>query len=261
MRAIVLAAGEGTRLRPLTADRPKCLVALRGRPLLDHQLAALAAAGVSDVTVVTGYRAEALAGRGLATRHNPAFAETNMVASLLCARDLLLGGEDVLVAYGDIVYEPRLVAAMRACEAPFATAVDRRWIELWRARQEDPLTDAETLRLGPDGAIRELGRRPQSLADVEGQYLGLIRLSAAFAPTFVAAWDALGERALLEGQPKPRAFMTAFLQHLIDAGHPCRAVLVEGGWLEVDTLEDLARYEALAARGELDRLWRAPEGA
>ena len=58
MRAVILGAGEGTRLRPYTDDRPKCLVELAGRTLLAWQLDALAAAGVSDTTIVTGYRAD-----------------------------------------------------------------------------------------------------------------------------------------------------------------------------------------------------------
>ena len=57
MKAIILAAGEGIRLRPYTLDRPKCLVELVGKSLLEHQLAALRAAGITDITMVTGYRA------------------------------------------------------------------------------------------------------------------------------------------------------------------------------------------------------------
>ena len=86
MRAIILAAGEGTRLRPHTLDRPKCLVPLAGRPLLAWQADALRRAGVDDITVVTGYRADQVATLGFATVHNDRFRETNMVASAMCAR-------------------------------------------------------------------------------------------------------------------------------------------------------------------------------
>ena len=95
MRAVILAAGEGTRLRPHTNDRPKCLVELAGRPLLAWQLDALHAAGVTDVTIVTGYRADQIT-VGTRRVHNDRYDDTNMVASLMCARAAFDGTDDVL---------------------------------------------------------------------------------------------------------------------------------------------------------------------
>jgi choline kinase len=251
MRAVVLAAGEGTRLRPHTADRPKCLVPLGGRPLLDWQLDALRAAGVDDVTVVTGYRGDMVRAPGIRTVPNPRFDTTNMVASLMCARDRLDGTDDVLVAYGDIVYEPRLVAALADPATPVAIVVDRGWRRLWELRMADPLADAETMHIR-DGLVTELGRRPESFADVEAQYVGLIALRADFAPQLVAIHDALDPGGPYEGRDRDGMFMTALLQLLVDRGVPVGAVAVDGGWVEVDTNDDLATYEALLARGELD---------
>src|ERR1044071_3517735 len=88
---VILAAGEGTRLRPHTLDRPKCLVPLAGRPLLAWQTDALRAAGVDDIVVVTGYRADQIRALGYRTVFNPRYEKTNMVASLMCARDTLDG--------------------------------------------------------------------------------------------------------------------------------------------------------------------------
>ncbi|HOA73107.1 MAG TPA: phosphocholine cytidylyltransferase family protein [Phycisphaerae bacterium] len=254
MRAIILAAGEGTRLRPFTNDRPKCLVELAGRPLLQYQLDALAAAGIEDVTLVTGYRAEALASYGRPMRHNPNYASTNMVASLMCAADLLDGTDDVLIAYADIVYEPRIVEALCGCRRPLCTTVDRQWLRLWRARQEDPLTDAETLRLDAGGNIVEIGGKPKSIDEIEAQYMGLILARAEFARMLPAIYRGLDDARLYDGKPKHRMFMTSFLQHLVDHDWPVRAVPVDGGWLEVDSVSDLQMYERMRHDGTLDEL-------
>jgi choline kinase len=267
MRAVVLAAGEGTRLRPYTSDQPKCLVPLAGRPLLDWQLDALTAAGVEDVTVVTGYRAEQVdarvSGRGVATVRNDRYADTNMVASLMCARDRLDGAADVVVAYGDLVYEPRIVTTLlqtlRAGAAGVVITVDRSWRRLWELRMDDPLADAETLRLGPDGTVVELGRRPRGYDEIEGQYMGLLGVRAEAAPRLVAAYDALDPAGPHEGRTRAQMYMTTFLQHLVDHVMPVGAALVDGGWLEVDTVEDLERYEALRVEGRLDSYF-APMG-
>jgi choline kinase len=256
MKAVVLAAGEGTRLRPYTDDRPKCLVELGGEPLLRIQIGALRAAGVDDVTVIVGYRAEQVERLGYPTLRNPEYATTNMVATLMCADRLLDGRDDVLVAYGDLLYEPRLVGALAACTEPLATIVDLDWLRLWRLRSSDPLADAETLRMSEAGDIVELGRRPSTLEEIQGQYIGLTKVRADFAPELVAAYRALDPDRLYDGRAPARMFMTSFLQHLIDTGRPVRSVPVRGGWLEVDTASDLDVYSALLRDGRLAEFCR-----
>lgn len=240
MRAIILAAGEGRRLRPLTDGIPKCLVRFQGRRILDHALDQLRACGVNEITLVTGYRSETLAELGLPTRHNPDFATTNMVHSLFCAEDRLEG--DVIVAYGDILFGRSQLRALIDSPASIAVTVDLRWRELWSLRMEDPLADAETLKLDSTGKIVELGRKPRTYRDIEGQYMGLIRFSAEATPRVVDFYRELRERTA-DPHVFRNLYMTDFLQSLIDAGIPVQAVPVEGGWLEIDTLDDLRAYE------------------
>jgi choline kinase len=258
---VILAAGEGTRLRPHTRDRPKCLVELGGRPLLELQLEVLEASGIRDVSIVTGYRAEQVEALGHRTFHNPDYASTNMVASLMCAAPLLDGGDDLVVAYGDIVYEPRVLDALCRCAAPLATVVDTEWLALWRMRSPDPLADAETLRVDADGNILELGRRPRSLHEIQGQYIGLTKVSAESAAELVRAYRSLDPRIRYDGSDVAHLYMTSFLQQQIDRGRPLRAVPVARGWLEVDTADDLALYRRMAADRSLDCFCRLPDGA
>lgn len=256
MRAIILAAGEGTRLRPHTLERPKCMVELQGVPLLHYQLRALKASGIEDITVVTGYRRESIEALGVATRHNPDYASTNMVETLMCASDLLAGDSDVLIAYADIVYEPRIIKALANCDDPLSTTVDRDWLRLWKARAADPIQDAETLRLDDLGFIQELGRKPESLDQIEAQYMGLVKATREFAPTLVSVHQALDPDAKYEGKDLRNMYMTSFLQHLIDTGHPLKAVQVDGGWLEIDTVKDLELFDGLAKSGDLRKFFQ-----
>lgn len=259
MRAIVLAAGEGSRLRPYTADRPKCLVPLVGRTLLDWQILALRDAGITDITIVTGYRSDMVERAGHTIVHNPRYASTNMVVSLFCARDLLDGDDDVVVCYGDLVYESRIVRALMESPAPLAITVDAQWQRLWRVRMADPLADAETLRLDAHGHVLDLGRKPSSLAEIEGQYMGLIGIRREMAPRLAAAFDALDPQTRHEGRDRDHMFMTDFLRHVIAHVSPIAAVRGDGGWIEVDTAADLRRFEALHAAGALEILCRLPE--
>ena len=253
MRSIILAAGEGTRLRPYTADRPKCLVEIGGKPLLLHQVEALRAAGIHDIHIVTGYRSEQIEALGLPTHRNQRYAETNMVASLMSAADLLDGSDDVVISYADIIFEARVVAAVKNCNERLSTAIDRCWLELWRLRVDDPLEDAETLRMDEQGWITELGKRPESYDDIEGQYMGLTKVRADVAPTVVLAYAALDPARLYDGSKAEKMHMTSFLQLLIGQGIPMKAVVGCGAWLEVDTVSDLETFNQMYTEGSLKR--------
>jgi choline kinase len=260
VKALILAAGEGTRLRPHTADRPKCLVEIGGRSLLAHQIAALERVGVRDIHIVTGYCAEQIETFNYPTFHNPDFATTNMVASLMCAASLFDGRDDLIITYADIVYEPRVLDALCHSAAPLATTVDELWRRLWALRSEDPIADAETLRIDASDHILELGKKPSSLDEIEAQYMGLIKVRADFGPELARAYQALDRNALYDGRRLTNMYMTSFLQHLIDQGQPLQAVRIRGGWLEVDTVADLELYLRLFAEGRLDEYCRLPLG-
>ena len=253
---LILAAGQGARLRPLTDDRPKCLVELAGRTLLDRQLALFRRRGIDDLTVVGGYRSEQLLGHNVSVIVNVEYATTNMVASLFCARRLMTAAADLIVSYGDIVFEERLLAALCASDAPVAVVVDRRWRDLWEARMANCLADAETLKLASDGRIVELGKKPGSYADIEGQYIGLMKFRADHAARLPELYD-----GLLSGSPDKqgairRIYLTDFLQHLIDSGWWVQSVPVNHGWLEVDTVQDHETYQQLYRDGKLSRFCR-----
>lgn len=261
MKALILAAGQGTRLRPLTDDRPKCLVELGGKSLLERQATVLRRAGIQDITVVSGYRADQIAARGFATHVNPRYAVTNMVATLFSAVDLMDSEQDLLICYGDIVYESRVLSSLLAVDAPVTVMIDRQWLRYWRLRLDDPLTDAETLKLGPGGRLRELGKKPRGYGEIEGQYMGLIKVRADHVQKIKQVYAAMDRAALYDGKDFDNMYMTSFIQYLIDQDWDVRVAETDNGWLEVDSVSDLQRYEAMAADGSLALFYNLRETA
>ncbi len=244
MRALILAAGRGSRMGGLTEERPKCLVELAGRTLLSLQADALRAGGADEIGIVRGYRAERIELAGARYFHNPRWAETNMVATLACAAEWLADGP-VVVSYSDIFYPAALVTRLIAAPGDLAIAYDRAWRGLWQRRFADPLADAETFRLDSAGRVHEIGRRAAGIDEIEGQYMGLLRVT----PTAWREVEALrGELAPAE---RDRLDMTGLLGRLIARGEPIEAVATSGGWGEVDSATDLALYEAMIGAGEL----------
>ncbi len=237
MKAIILAAGRGSRMKKLTDERPKCLVELRGKALLDWQLDALRGAGISDIAIVTGYKRELLTDRGLVEFYNPRWMATNMVSSLACATSWLTAGPCV-VSYSDIFYDAAAITALIGCEASLAVTFDSNWRALWEKRFGNPLLDAETFRLRPDGTLAEIGNKPETVEEIQGQYMGLLR----FAP---AGWNEVVRiRAGLSSEERDRMHMTGTLQKVIEAGRiPVAAVPYAGEWGEVDSPDDLVSYQ------------------
>lgn len=233
MKALILAAGRGSRMAGLTAGRPKCLVEFRGRALLDWQIAALREGGASEIGIVTGYRRELLSDRGLREFFNPRWAETNMVSSLARAREWL-AREPCLVSYSDIVYSAAGPIALAASTAEIAISYDADWRRQWELRFDDPLCDAETFRIGTDGRLCEIGGRPRTIEEVEGQYMGLLR----FAP---AGWAEVERiRAELDPAACDRIDMTSTLARVIEAGRiAIAAIRYRGVWAELDTENDV----------------------
>lgn len=236
MKAIILAAGRGSRMKSLTDDRPKCLVELRGKTLLDWQIDALRMAGIHEIGIVTGYRHELLEGRGLKEFHNRIWASTNMVSSLASAQ-AWLESSPCIVSYSDIFYSPVAVQSLMACTANIAVTYDPHWLKIWERRFEDPLIDAETFRLAADRTLIEIGNRPISIEEVEGQYMGLLR----FTPKGWA--EIVRIRSTMLSEERDKMHMTGTLQKVIDAKFmPIEAVPYEGEWGEVDSEEDLISY-------------------
>lgn len=258
--ALILAAGRGSRMGGLTAHRPKCLTELAGRPLLHWQLDALRAGGAASVLVVCGYLGHTLepAAQGMAADaydmlDNPAWAQTNMLSTLLCAAPWLeqqfaAGAAQAVISYSDIVYRAGHVHELLASPCDVAITYDTLWESLWRLRFGDPLLDAETFRQH-DGCLVEIGGKPQSMADVCGQYMGLIKVTRN-------GWQIVVDQCAALGAIVAKTDVTAFLRVLLQDGIRVGAVPVAGGWCETDNGDDLARYGGALATPSWSHDWR-----
>ncbi len=239
MKAVILVAGLGSRLRPYTNELPKALVPLNGRPLLEYQLSTLRRCDVSNISLVTGYIPEAFNSYGLSHYHNDQYASSNMVYSLMQARLLFDGQEDLLICYGDIVYNQKVLDNVINSPGSLVVSADLDWLSLWQLRMDNPYSDAESFIMEQDSQrICSLGQKIQVKEDAQAQYIGLLKVSAEFQSRWLEAYDTM---SLSKAQ---NLYMTDFIQALIDEKHEVTAALHHGGWLEVDSVQDKQRYES-----------------
>jgi choline kinase len=237
MKAIVLAAGRGSRMEDGTATIPKCLMTLCGRTLLERCIERLTNAGfaTSDIGVVTGYMHEKISVEGARLFHNADWESTNMFYSLTMASEWLRQ-ETCIISYSDIVYSPFVVKMLMESESDLAITYYTGFWELWKKRFENPLEDLETFKLCDEKLI-EIGKKPTSKSDVHGQYMGLLR----FTPS---GWKTI-EYAITQPMTKTVAKldMTTLLQHLISLGHDIKAIKTDELWLECDNQHDIQVFQ------------------
>jgi choline kinase len=177
-----------------------------------------------------------------------------MVFTLFCAEKAIKANEDLIISYGDILFEPKVLSALISSDAAISVIVDRTWLNLWSERMDNPLQDAETLKLDGDRII-EIGRKPTSYSDIQGQYIGLIKVSAEYVNDFISTWHTMDKNVKYDGKDFDNMYMTSFIQYLIDSGWDIRAAFIDSGWLEVDTVEDLQCYERMNTAGDLKKLY------
>lgn len=236
MHSIILSAGQGRRLLPLTHDRPKCLLPLGGRALLAWQVDALLAAGVAPVTVVTGYGAEAVEtliardypGAPVETCYNPFYEVADNLASCWMVRERFAG--ELLLLNGDTVFEPALLARLIAAPpAPIRLAVDHKG-----AYDEDDMKVSL--------AGERLVHVGKALAAelTHGESIGFMRMGAAGAARFREAV----EQALREPAGLRRWYLSV-IDALAQEDLVSACSIAGLRWAEVDFPADIPGAEAV----------------
>jgi choline kinase len=177
MNLIVLGAGRGSRLRPLTNTTPKCMVKVNGKPLLQYIKEASQLLKPSRTGIVVGYLAERVETFDWHVTYNANWDRANMVESLLLM-DKWLSSDVSIVTYSDIFYGHRaLLSLERKSQAPISIVYSDSWKKYWNLRFEDPLSDAENFKISKDRKVLNISGRPESLDQVDGQYMGLIKFT------------------------------------------------------------------------------------
>ncbi|MCA9597128.1 MAG: phosphocholine cytidylyltransferase family protein [Myxococcales bacterium] len=247
MRAVIIGAGRGSRLGPETREIPKTMVEVMGRPMLEWVLDALAAGGFQkrDVVFICGYAEHVVRERypEFTFVRNEDWENNNILQSLLCAREFLTQG--FVSTYADIVYEPAIVDKLVRSPHDIALGCDTAWRRRYVSRSQHPETDAEKLRA--DGSrVVEISRRIAS-ETAAGEFIGVAKLTAAGAAELVAAFDAIAADpppgVWREGRSFQKAYLIDLLQHMLEGGSVMQREDTAGGYMEIDTLEDLALAE------------------
>jgi len=237
-RAVVLAASRGRELEELTADRPKVMVPVGGKPLLRRLVDEFKHQRVHEVTVVAGYKADAIDVPGVNIVINEEHATSGELASLDCAEQHL--GDDVVILYGDLLIRSYILSDLLDSDGEMTAVVDS-------APANGNISGSPDFAYCSHPDDRSLFRQDVRLlrvADVleeqdpqpQGRWIGMLRARGEGC-----RWLREGLRDLRQRPDFQRLGMPELLNHLVAQGRPIRVLYIHGHWLDVNNLNDIER--------------------
>ncbi len=259
MKAIILAAGQGTRLKKYTENLPKGMLSFMGKTIIERQIEMYRKCGIENIIVVRGFAADKIAYKGVQYYENEDYANTNMVESLMAAKSEF--DDDIILSYSDILFENQMLGTMMKSSADFAVAVDDNWKEYWKKRYGRIDFDTESLSINKDGSIVELGLENPKIEDIDARYVGLLK----FSKEGLKYIEKIMENAYIDFGDKPwqqsgktvrKAYMTDLLNAVIESGNTVKTVHFCNGWIEFDTNEDYERACEWVKDGSIEKLIR-----
>jgi phosphoenolpyruvate phosphomutase len=251
--AIIAAAGFEKQLLPLIEEKPKCLLDIKGKTILERAVGALNECNIKDIALVRGYKKEAITLPNIRYYDNDRYEETGELYSLFCAENEFKGR--VLVLYGDIMFDRAILEKLLKSPADISLVVDVAWLDADRTAQpihlnpdlvslaESPGKSQVSRFVLPEGEHRIVKIGQQLPIDqAHGEFIGMAMFSEkgtqAFRTCYQTSKDTYQKTGFHEGGTFSKASFTDLIQELIDQGHRVDAVPVFKGWMEVDSFEE-----------------------
>jgi|TARA_B100000949_G_scaffold52206_1_gene45784 phosphoenolpyruvate phosphomutase len=242
MKAIFIAAGEGSRLENLTKDLPKPLVEINGKSIIERQIELLRKNNVNDIIVVTGYKKEKFTFKNIKYIHNPNFREQEQTGSLMVARSEIVG--DILIMFGDILFEETILQQMLNSKCDIVIAIDKNWEKSYEERPDNPKSEADKVLIKDDKVI-QISAKNIKINDNDnniGELLGLMKLSPKGSKILIEQYKKLENSHVGKFHDAPsfkKAKFVDILQELLSLGIIITPVSIIGKWCEIDTKHDL----------------------
>lgn len=227
---------------PLTDDAPKCMLDINGKTIMERQLEVLRQCGIDDIVVVRGYKKEMLVYPDVRYYENTDYENNNILASLFYAENEM--DDEFVFSYSDIIFEQSILGRLLESKADISLVIDIDWLEHYEHRYQHPITEAEVVVLESNRIIK-IGKSITSPDRVYGEFIGLAKFTKRGAEilrsNYLRAMNQYHNRPFHKAASLKKAYLTDMIQELIDMGYAISNVDIKGGWVEIDTPEDLEK--------------------
>jgi len=239
-KALIVAAGLGSRLKGHTENTPKCMLDFGGKTLLQKQLLSYKKNGVDDISLIRGYKKNKINYKGIRYFDNDDYKDNNILNSIFYGEEAING--NIIISYSDILFEPFIVKRAMESDHDISVIVDVDWRDYYINRKDHPLSEAENVIFNSNNEVVKIGKIASEKEEVHGEFIGMIKLNHRgceilrqnFHRVKKIYWNKPFQRAKIF----QKAYLTDMIQELVDIGIKVHCVIIERGWKEIDTVED-----------------------
>ena len=240
VKALIIAAGLGSRLKKHTENLPKCMLDFGGKTLLQRQLEAYNKNNIKDISLIRGYKKEKINYKGLRYFENKDYKNNNILNSIFYAEKIING--NIIISYSDILFDPTVVQRTIESNHDISVVVDIDWRGYYVGRKDHPISEAENVIFNSNNEVEKIGKINTGNEEVHGEFIGMIKLSNRGAEIFKEHFHRLKKiywnKPFQRAKIFQKAYLTDFIQELVDIGIKVHCVIIESGWKEIDTVED-----------------------
>jgi len=240
IKALIIAAGLGSRLKEHTENLPKCMLDFGGKTLLQRQLEAYNKNNIKDISIIRGYKKEKINYKGLRYFENKDYKNNNILNSIFYAEKIING--NIIISYSDILFDPTVVQRTMESNHDISVVVDIDWRGYYVGRKDHPISEAENVIFNSNNEVEKIGKINKGKEEVHGEFIGMVKLSDRGAEIFKEHFHRLKKiywnKPFQRAKIFQKAYLTDFIQELVDIGIKVHCVIIESGWKEIDTVED-----------------------
>jgi L-glutamine-phosphate cytidylyltransferase len=239
-KALIIAAGLGSRLKKHTENLPKCMLDFGGKTLLQRQLASYKKCGIKDISLIKGYKKEKINYKGIKYFENNDYKENNILNSIFYAENFING--NIIISYSDILFNSSVVQRTLDSNHDISVVVDIDWRGYYVGRKDHPISEAENVIFNSNNEVEKIGKINTGKEEIHGEFIGMIKLSNRGTEIFKEHFNRLKKiywnKPFQRAKIFQKAYLTDFIQELVDIGIKVHCVIIESGWKEIDTVED-----------------------
>jgi L-glutamine-phosphate cytidylyltransferase len=244
MKAIIIAAGLGSRLRPLTSKIPKILVKIGNKSILDHQIAIFKNLFINKVSMIVGYKRKVLKKKGITFYFNKNFKKNNILFSLFYAKKEL--NNKCIISYSDIIFKKNIVNKLMKSKDDITLLVDVDWKKNYIGRTLHPLSEAEKVTFNSNKTLTDIGKNVK-ISKTNGEFVGMLKLSKKgcdiFKKYFKEINNKFKNKEFFNANKIEKAYITDFLKYLMFKKIKIRCCVIKNNWMEIDTIQDYKRAQ------------------
>tara|TARA_B110000263_G_scaffold249059_1_gene265510 strand:- start:120 stop:875 length:756 start_codon:yes stop_codon:yes gene_type:complete len=240
MIVIILNAGSGTRLGELTKNLPKGLLDINGKSLIERQIENFSSKNIEKILLIVGPNSDKFNLKNVDYVFDETYNEHEQLGSLFAAKKFMIN--DVIISFGDVLVEKNVFEQIIKSSFDIGLAIDLNWKQNYIGRSMHPESEADLVKIESDLITKIQKNLVKKDVEKIGEFLGIMKLNKNGAKIFVETYNKLQElhnEKFHTADSFNKAFLTDFIQELIDREIPINPILINGNWLEIDTSQDL----------------------